>query len=275
MKAFTDAGNLSGHARRKYLLRGQPCTGLFSQTFQGMMRNRLVDSAASLAYAAVVGVASVQGETVYQNVNVINQTVALSGSAAGKEYGDEITLAGVNRFVDKFTIAYFAEIANSPKAAAVLTIYKKDGSLANPSSSSSQRPGGVIWQSDPFSLADGVHGLDITPNVFVPDTIIWTIKFTGLTAGSPDVAGIMMADTPTIGGLLPGRLHPVIGSYEDFWVKYDPANDDSWALKSFGTTSSPLGNFYLDIDAVPEPSTIALSVLSGAIIWSWAKKRRA
>ena len=224
-----------------------------------------------LALTALGGAGTLWGDTVYQNQNLLPQSPAVSG----KEYGDEITLAGVNRTIDKFTFAYFAEIAHSADAAAILTIYAKDGPPSIPGSSTSQRPGTVIWQSDPFKLVDGVHGIDLAPNILVPDTIIWTIKFTGITPGSPDLAGIMMADTPTIGGLLPGRLHPVIGSYEDFWVKNDPASEDSWALSHFGTASAPLGNFYVNIDAVPEPGTVALSVLSAAIMWHWTKKRRA
>ncbi|HTI71233.1 MAG TPA: PEP-CTERM sorting domain-containing protein [Candidatus Limnocylindria bacterium] len=227
---------------------------------------------ATLAVAVVCGASVAQGETVYQNTGTL---VPVTGFTALKtsEYGDEITLAGVNRYVDKFTFSYIADILNSPNATATITMYKKDGPLAIPGSASTQMPKTVLWQSGPYALVNGVHGLDLTPGVFVPDTIVWTVKFSGLNA--LDYASLLLADTPTIGGILPGRDHPVVGSYEDFWLKRNPTVDDSWALNHLGTASVPLGNFYVQIDAVPEPGTLALSAFGAAVLWRMMKSRRA
>ncbi len=214
-----------------------------------------------------------RADVVYQNTDY----TSVKDYVFSHEYGDEIALAGTFRDITKITIQYYAQVINSVGASATVQIYDKTGPLADPTSPSTAMPGKLLWQSPSFTLNSGLVTSDIslsTP-IDAPDTIIWTIKFAGINYASGDGAGLVLAGPPTIGGLLPGAQHPVIGSYADFWVKQNDAVDDSWALQNFGFgPTDPAGNFYITVQAIPEPGTLALGLVGAAALFGFAKTRR-
>jgi len=193
--------------------------------------------------------------------------------AVVRTFGDEVNLAGVARQVTQFVIGYVGDFSTLSSADTItLKIYANDG--VNYSGPNSERPGTLLWQSNPFQLANGGNILTFAvPNIVVPDRFTWAVTFSGATGAPGSNAGLVFSDPPTVGGELNNGK---IGSYNDIWIQTDPSNADSWALFSNlkdGQGNSLPANFYASVIAVPEPSTWALAVLGGGLLW-WAGRQR-
>lgn len=217
-----------------------------------------------------------KAEIVYDNTAGVTTNFYLFSN----EYGDDINLAGQSRTVTEFMFLYFGDIPANVTTPGQWQIrfYRNDGPLADPTANTSQRPGSLIWESGIFPVLRGyVTNLLNIPNVEVPDRFTWTVEFMNLPQQVGNGAGLVLANPPTIGALLPGRFRPVIGSYSDYWVRANPNDTNSWALNIFSNSEDigPQGNFYVRVGAVPEPTTIALGLLgAGSLFWLTRRSRR-
>ncbi len=228
--------------------------------------------------AGFVAVASsARAEIVYDNTSN-SRTNAFSPSsqfhdAVVRTFGDEVNLAGVSRQVTEFVVGYVGDF-NALTAADKVTVsfYANDG--ANYSGPNTEKPSTLLWQSNPFQLANGANELTIAvPNIMVPGRFTWVVQFAGTTGAAGNNAGLIFSDPPTVGAVLNNGK---IGSYNDIWIQTDPSNADSWALFTNlkdGSGNSLPANFFARVVAVPEPSTWALAALGGSLLW-WSSRQR-
>lgn len=186
---------------------------------------------------------------VYDNTTVAN--LKSSAFSTSQEYGDEIKLAGTERFVTQFVVGYFGDFPEGTSAWGTFRIYANDGSDALTGPQVAMRPKTLIWESAPFSLSPNNQEAVFTPNVTVPETFTWTVKFEGLSFGSGSSAALSVVTPVTVGGALSGGR---IGSYNDFWLKTGDTSE-SWSLNLLSGGSIP-ANFYAKVTAVPESVTV-------------------
>lgn len=242
------------------------------------MRDTIGNSLSPLVGAVMLasGQVSAQSQVVFDNTpNLVNTTPEFS---SGREYGDELQLAGTARQVTSFEFAYYGNFGTTPGVSYNVRFYANDGTDAFPGAPTALRPGSLLWESSLQELLNGIHKVVLTvPEVKVPDRFTWTIRFNGLDGSVGKQASLMLANPAIVGALLPGsgNLPDVVGSYEDFWKKDEPTDDDSWALYNFGFgAGDPKGNFYAKVLATPEPEVWALGVSGAALIWFAGRRTR-
>lgn len=233
---------------------------------------RRIAIACLLALACLTGVT--KAEVVYENTLGATNYFLFT-----REYGDDINLAGTSRYVNQISILYGAVLPAGTQSTAQYRIrfYANNGQLSNPSIATSQRPGTLLWTSELLPVVAQPPNATLAtisvPNILVPDRFTWTVEFLNIPQGSQNGAGLVVANPVSIGALLPGRFSPVVGSYGDFWVRQVAGNDDSWALNTIG--NSPV-NFYIQVNAVPEPAVVALGALGAtALLWQARRRRNA
>ncbi|MFO1458192.1 MAG: PEP-CTERM sorting domain-containing protein [Verrucomicrobiota bacterium] len=219
------------------------------------------------------GAALILGATTASAAIVFDNTLNVQpgfGAQTTKEYGDEIKLAGTDRFVTEFQFQYRGEFSPTASApTATIRIYANDGPSALPGQTTAPRPGTLLWESGPLNLKAGNNIVALAPNVLVPGTITWSVTFSGLSGAEGDRAGLMISNPPKVGGELLGG---VVGSYNDYWIKTDPNDSDSWALRRIQDGQVP-ANFYAQVTAIPEPSTLALLSLGLGGLWLLHRRR--
>jgi hypothetical protein len=223
------------------------------------MKNTLRVHACLAISVLSVGLAlPLSAATIYNNTT---NDLLIQFNPGTSQIGNEIVLAGTERFLTQFSFEYWGLSSNPSLFAggtnvqARIEFYRNDGAPFNGYAS----PGSVLYDSSwfvvpgPTTRSTFVFGAgDFGPSGFVDLTGIsnmtWTVQFQGLGAG--DSLGVDLYGPPTVGG-----------NFGDFWQKVGT----SWML----TTNSlvpPNGSFAADMIAVavvPEPSTVVLSVLGG------------
>jgi len=215
--------------------------------------------------------AAAQSQTVFDNTpNLVNKTPEF---AFGREYGDELALAGTARNVTAFSFAYYGNFTVTG-ASYTIRFYANDGTDAFPGAPTALRPGSLLWESGAQSISTGVNSVTLSvPQVVVPDKFTWSVTFNGLDGTPGKQAALMLANPATVGAILPGTatLPPVVGSYDDFWKKDEPLDDQSWRLYSFGFgASDPKGNFYAKVTAVPETRPrLRINHVGDDVVLSW------
>jgi hypothetical protein len=171
------------------------------------------------------------------------------------EVGDQIVLANTERSITFFRFEYYGLSANpnpllftGANVEARVRFYENDGTPFNGYAT----PGTVLYDSSWFSVGAPTErntfiftaGSDFpTGGVYIPaNEMTWSIQFQGLGAG--DELGVDIYGPGTVGL-----------NYPDYWEN----NGGNWSLM---TNSVPM-NFAVQIEAVPEPSSLSLLVLSG------------
>ena len=218
------------------------------------MRSRIVPSAGLAVVTLFTSFGTVSAAVVYDNTQASN--VLSSGFRTGLEYGDEIKLAGSDRFVTEFLAGYFGDFPQGTVATGRIRFYSNDGTDAIPGSQVALRPQTVIWESAPFALGRNNQEIVLQPNVTVPDSFTWTIRFDGLNDVVGHGAALSVVHPVSVGGVL---SNGAIGSFNDFWIK-NGSTDDSWALNVLSGGTVP-ANFYARVTAVPEPGPLLLASL--------------
>jgi hypothetical protein len=207
--------------------------------------------------------------TIYNNTT---NDLLIQFNTGTSQIGNEIILAGTDRYLTAFSFEYWG-LSSNPSAfagganvQARIEFYKNDGPLFNGYAS----PGTVLFDSSwflvpaPTSRSTFVFGaadfaatggaVDLTG---ISD-MTWTVQFRGMGAG--DSLGVDLYGPPTVGG-----------NFGDFWQQVG----SSWML----TTNSlvpPNASFAADMIAIatiPEPSTVVLSVLGGLGLMAAASRR--
>lgn len=205
-------------------------------------------------------------ETVYDNsVNdlQIRFTLPTSGTST-LEVGDEITLGGTDRYISFFDFEYWASATAASFAGDVearVRFYVNDGAPSQGYNTPNATPfwdsgwfgnaGGTIFHpTDSYPFRDTIYfsGADFPTGTLLPSSsMTWTVQFQGLGAG--DVVGLDLYNPPVVG--------EAVGDFGDYWQNDGAGN---WTLL---TNSAGIMNFGATMQATPEPSSLALSLLGG------------
>ena len=213
------------------------------------------DTARTLWLLLLVSLSARSSEIVFENTSGMTTDYYMFG----RQYGDDISLAGGGRIVTQFTFLYFGNIPTNLISAGEWRIrfYKNDGALEYPNVPSTQKPKSLIWESGMYPVQPGFQKTTLAvPQVTVPDRFTWTVEFFNLPQDSNNGAGLVLAHPPTIGAQLPGSISPVIGSYSDFWMLGEADIEDSWSLHLFSNKLDvgPQGNFFAQVVTVANPN---------------------
>jgi hypothetical protein len=185
------------------------------------------------------------------------------------EVGDEILLAGTDRYLSAFSFEFWGTNTASPTSfagdvEARVRFYENNGTLFHGYAT----PGTMFFDSGWFSVPSPTErstfvfteGSDFPAGgQFIPDSITnmtWSVQFEGLDA--TDSAGVDIYSPPVAGG-----------DYPDYW-EYDGGG---WRLL---TNTVPM-NFAARMDAhaaIPEPSSLALSLVVGLGLLTMVRRLR-
>ena len=202
-----------------------------------------------------------RAEVIYANTN---NDLAVRFNPGTLEVGDEIILAGNQRYLTNFAFEYWGTNtagANNPLFSGVVTarvrFYKNDG----PEFAGYPTPGTQFWDSDWFSVFPTPRsalvftaGLDFPASgLYVPASVItWSVQFQGMRA--TDKVGVDFYSPPDLGQ-----------DYPDYWEN----SGAQWALK----TNSMAADFAAQLEAqfVPDPAIpfVALSAITNTAVVSW------
>ncbi len=173
------------------------------------------------------------------------------------EYGDEIAFDGTNRVLTSLKLEYFSSEATGSM---VVRIRQMDGDQVGGAGQATFEPGTIAYESPVIDLGANFNTvvIDEIPSTILGSRVAVTVQLSGI------------ADGQSVGPLL--RNPPIIGaSADDIWVSSGAADNLDWALATIPGASA---NFAVEIVAVPEPSTVILSILGGAALFV-ARRRRA
>ena len=200
----------------------------------------------AVAFALVGSVIAAQAQTqvIYDNSgDPVLGTYAPTDNSL--EFGDQIILDGDSRIVTEFRLEYF-----SSDAAGDATVRFRSNS------GPSLEPADILFETDPIPLEANFNTLEIT-GIGVPisgDTFTFTIEFD--VAGTQNV-GLILRNPPSIGS-----------SFDDVWVQADTGD---WATRNIPAATA---NLAAQIGAVPEPSTVALSIVGALALCGIARRRK-
>ena len=191
------------------------------------------------------------------------------------EVGDEIILAGTERYLTQFDFEYFGtnnlspgNIAFAGPVEARVRFYINDGAPFSGYAS----PGTMFYDSGWFggfgptprnTLVFTVSGGDFpSTGLYMPASdMTWSVQFRNM--GASDDVGVDLYSPPVVGSSVPGT-----GFVQDYWE-----NNGGWTLKTDGGSDLNFASrFFAEQNPVPEPSVMVLSALGG---WGLLMARRA
>ncbi len=208
-----------------------------------------------LLVSLLVSLSARTSEIVFENMAGITTNYYMFG----RQYGDDINLAGTGRIVTQFSFLYFANLPTNEVSTGLWRIrfYKNDGDLQYPTVPNTQKPNTLLWDSGTYPVLQGYQKSTLeVPNVTVPDRFTWTVEFYNLPQDPDNGAGLVLAYPPTIGAALPAKNTTIIGSYTDFWMLEEADILDSWALQIFSSNPNegPQGNFFAQVITASNPN---------------------
>jgi hypothetical protein len=186
------------------------------------------------------------------------------------EVGNEILLAGTERYLTYFDFEYWATTANHVSFAgpveARVRFYVNDGT---PPFNGYATPGFKFYDSGWFG---GFGPTDGSPNratltfsegtdfpaggLFIPTSdMTWSVQFQGLELG--DTVGLDLYSPAVVGA-----------DYDDYW-QYN----GSWTLQTNSYPMDFAARFYAN-QTVPEPSAVTLSIMGGLGLLTLARRLR-
>jgi len=173
----------------------------------------------------------------------------------GQELGDEILLAGTDRYLTNFSFEFFGTnllgggTYQGSLVEARIKFYLNDGTPFNGYST----PSSNFFDSGWFSLGAPTPRSTImfdttdfgSGGLFMPvlSNFTWSVQFQGM--GVNDQVGLDIYNPPVVGG-----------NYPDFW-----RNPGTWMLETNNAVPVNFGAVF--IATVPEPSSLGLLVIGG------------
>jgi hypothetical protein len=204
----------------------------------------------ALAFAAAPVLAA--PVIIYQNVND-DPLAPWVPVPNGVEIGDDLALAGTNRFITSIDVLAYNDIEQSYTGTATGRIYSVD---------QDGFPATELWSGTipVFGTGEGNRLLSFAPNVTVPDDIVFSVQFaTNLPATDATGLGPLLNDVPQV------------GTSEDVYFENLHTPGSEWEPFFFG--GDPQANFQLEIRAdVPEPGS--LGVLAVGAVALMSRRRR-
>lgn len=147
------------------------------------------------------------------------------------EIGDDALLVGGNRFVSTAKIEYVSEVvAPQGDERARVRIYSRD------ETSSQGLPLAVLYDSGtvPIDASLGEHLFVVYPEMELPEDVVWTIEFFGVSQEAGDRLTLPARTDPSPGASVPTFWFRENGIMTAFWFgdpTYDPT---SWPDNTFG-----------------------------------------
>lgn len=173
---------------------------------------------------------------------------------SGNELGDEIVLAGTDRYLTNFSFEFFGtnllgglSYGGAPQAR--VKFYLNDGAMFNGYSTPSSNFFDSGWFSIGAPTPRSTILFDTTDfgagGLFMPvvSNFTWSVQFQNL--GANDQVGLDLYNPPTVGL-----------NYNDYWE-----NNGGWMLET--NNAVPVNFAAVFIATVPEPSSVGLFVLGG------------
>jgi hypothetical protein len=211
--------------------------------------------------------ASVPAATIFDNSS---NDLGMRFNPGNLEVGDEIMLAGTDRTLTGFSFEYWGVSTANPSifsgaVQARVQFYVNNGASFHGYSTPSTMS---FYNSDWFTVSPTLTGrstLNFTAGsdnipvggLFLPSSdMTWTVQFRNM-AGT-DTVGVDLYSPPTIG--------TEVGDFGDYWE-----NDGGWLLM---TNTVSRMDFAAKFDAVPEPSSLVLSLCGGLGILTLAYRLR-
>jgi hypothetical protein len=207
----------------------------------------------ALAFAAAPALAA--PVIIYQNVND-DPLAPWVPVPNGVEIGDDLALAGTNRFITSIDVLAYNDIDQSYIGTATGRIYSVD---------QAGFPATELWSGTIPILngaGEGNRLLSFAPNVTVPDDIVFSLQFT---------TSLPATDEHGLGPLL--NNVPQVGASEDVYFENTHAPGSDWEPFFFG--GNPMANFQLEIRAdVPEPGSLAVLAVGMMGLMGMGRRRR-
>lgn len=208
----------------------------------------------SLLFTLLVGT-SLSASVVYDNTTTdLNLSYIFSTNGA-TQFGDVVTLGGTDRFLTSATVQFFNAAATAGTFDTTLRLWQVGSPV-----------GAQIGPN--FTLT----GLNITGfDINTPGSGILTVTFTGLNVLVPNSLAFSLSVANPTGGVDMGvnifGPTPGTGTSDPDSLLWDIGNGLATASVAAGE-----GNLYLQLNAVPEPSSILL--FSGAALVGLLRLRR-
>ena len=212
----------------------------------GLIKTIVVLAATAATWTAAY--AQGQVEIVYNNTSISLQ----ASYDSALEFGDQVSLEGINRKLSSFQFEYNASLAPSPSKIGVVRMYANDGPAG--------APGTLIWETDQFSLENGQGRISFEniTGVILPQNLTWSLVASGLNGG--EKFGVQLYDPPSIGA-----------SAADYWQKNAFGG---WSLQVLNNANgSTVANFGARITAVPEPTTMVFAVVGGLALLGYSRRK--
>jgi hypothetical protein len=147
----------------------------------------------------------------------------------------------------EFLFEYYGNFTPSGGEFARLRFYENDGPGLY------KQPGTLLFDSGDFSIAPGYQTKRLTGlSVPLPDSLTWTVQFTGLSGQTGNRAGLVFRQPPTIGW-----------SYDDFWER----SGGDWEL--LGWNGRPVANFAARALSGAAPVTIMVHREGERLVVLW------
>jgi hypothetical protein len=195
----------------------------------------------------------------YDNTSGYQGTVT---SRPNIEVGDEINLIGGPATMTRFQFEYNATGMIGGEFGVVRIYDMRESSIPR---DYPFLPGNLLFESQPFTLLDGFHQGSIDNlSLAVPDRIVWSVEFSGITAPGSN-AGLLFYHGVEVSGA-PG------GSFDDHWEFIASVGNPTphWVLVD---NDLPLiDNFGARVTAIPEPSSFALMIIGGVFMARSARR---
>lgn len=227
---------------------------------------------AVLLTAAILNSTPSAAATIYDNS--VNDLLTRFNPGTA-QIGDEITLAGTERYLTRFDFEYWGTNTANPFAfsgnvKAEVRFYLNDGPMFNGYAT----PGTKFFDSGLFggfgptprsTLVFTIPGGDFpSTGLFIPGSdITWSVQFSGM-AGT-DSVGVDLYNPPVVGGTVPAT------GQQDYWQN----TGGGWQLLTNNVPMNFGARFFASADPVPEPSALPLTALGSCLAWVIARRARA
>ena len=227
--------------------------------------------AGALSISSAIPLSAATSATIFDNTS---NDLGIRFNTGNYEVGDQIILAGTQRWLQTFAFEFWGTNTASPdnttfsgNVEAKVRFYQNNGPVyhgyatpaAVPFYDSGWFGGFSPTARDTFNFLAGfdfpVEGVFIPANEFT-----WTVQFQGLNA--TDTLGVDIFSPPTIGN-----------DYSDYWQN-DPTS--GWLLLT-NIVSPGAMDFAAKVTAnqsVPEPSAVALTLVGGLGMLGWSYRLR-
>lgn len=157
------------------------------------------------------------------------------------EIGDDVVFEGEARFVSEATIEYVSEVTTTQgDEKARVRIYDRDNlSPGGP-------PSVVLYDSgfQPINVSIGGHFITVYPEMTLPDGVIWTIEFAGVTQAAGDNLSIPARTDPN-----PGASVPLFWFRDSFGLSEYWFGDPTYDPTSWPTTKEGYNNIIANFSA--------------------------